>query len=397
MPALASWEGLVVALGRLDEVHRRLEGLGLALDRFAALDAGAGTVTPGLIDPHTHLLFAGSREAEWEMRRQGQGYLEILAGGGGILATVARTRAATADELHRHGRRWLDEMLRRGVTTVEAKSGYGLDRKTELRLLEVAGRLGREGPVEVVPTFLGAHAVPAEYRGRPDAAGAYVETVLEDQLPAIAGQGVARFCDVFCEPGVFSVTQARRVLQAGSTLGLKPRLHADELAASGGAELAAELGAASADHLAAVSEEGIATLADAADRGRPVIATLLPATTFNLVTEHYAPARQLIEKGVPVALGTDFNPGTSPTPNLPLVMAIGCRQLRMTPAEALAAVTINAAAALGLTATHGSLEPGKQADLVVWNVPTYQQLPYWLGADLVRAVVKRGELVFSRA
>ena len=396
-PILAAYGSLVVAVGRWDEVQRRLQALGLGRERFVVLDARGGTVTPGLIDPHTHLVFAGTREAEWRLRGQGQGYLEILAAGGGILATVERTRAATAEELYRHGRRWLDEMLRRGVTTVEVKSGYGLDRETELRLLEVAGRLGREGPIEVIPTFLGAHAVPARYRDRSDAADAYVASVVEEQLPAVATQGIARFCDVFCEPGVFSVEQSRRVLEAGRRAGLEPRLHADELAPSGGAELAAELGAASADHLAAVSSEGIAVLAAVADTGRRVIATLLPATTFNLMSDGYAPARALIESGVPVALGTDFNPGTSPTPNLPLVMSIACRLLRMTPAEALAAATINAAGALGLAATHGSLEPGKQADLVVWDVPTHQQIPYWLGADLVREVVKQGEVVFSRA
>ncbi|MDQ3870426.1 MAG: amidohydrolase family protein, partial [Chloroflexota bacterium] len=199
------YDGLVLAVGRSDEVHRRLEALGLGPERLTVVDAAGGTVTPGLIDPHTHLLFAGTRESEWQLRREGQGYLEILAGGGGILATVARTRAASPEALHRHGRRWLEEMLHRGVTTVEAKSGYGLDLETELRLLEVAGRLGSEGPVEVAPTYLGAHAVPPEYRDRPDAADAYVLSVVEEQLPAVAAQGTALFCDVFCEPGVFTV------------------------------------------------------------------------------------------------------------------------------------------------------------------------------------------------
>jgi len=395
--SVAAWEGRLVAIGRPAEVEAVLDAEGLALARFARIDAAGGTVTPGLVDPHTHLLFGGTREAELVLRQRGAGYLEILAAGGGILSTVAATRAATAEELLAHGRRWLDEMLSHGVTTLEAKSGYGLDLQTELRLVEVAHQLGTEGPIDVVPTFLGAHAVPPEYRARPDGTEAYVRSVIEEQLPAIAAHGRARFCDVFCEEGVFSPDQSRRVLEAGMRLGLVPRLHADELAPSGGAELAAELGAASADHLAAPSDGGIDALAAAAADDRPVVATLLPATTWFLMTDHHAPARTLIERGIPVALGTDFNPGTSPTASLPLVMTVACLSLRMSPTEALAAVTINAAHALGLGDEIGSLEPGKVADLVVWRVPTAGQIPYWPGADLVRIVVKRGRVVFERA
>jgi imidazolonepropionase len=386
-----------VALGRREEVEAALEAQGLALARFARVDAAGGTVTPGLVDPHTHLLFGGSRESELVLRQHGAGYLDILAAGGGILATVAATRAATAEELLAHGRRWLDEMLAHGVTTVEAKSGYGLDLPTELRLVEAAYQLALEGPIDVVPTFLGAHAVPPEFRTRPNGAEAYVRSVIDDQLPAIAAHGRARFCDVFCEEGVFTADQSRRVLEAGLRLGLVPRVHADELTPSGGAELAAELGAASADHLAAPSEAGVDALAGAAAEGRPVVATLLPATTWFLMADHHAPARTLIERGVPVALGSDFNPGTSPTANLPLVMTVACLSLRLSPTEALAAVTINAAHALGLGEEIGSLEPGKAADLVVWRVPTHAQIPYWPGADLVRIVVKRGRIVHERA
>jgi imidazolonepropionase len=394
---VAAWEGRIVALGRREEVEAALEAQGLALARFARVDAAGGTVTPGLVDPHTHLLFGGSRESELVLRQHGAGYLDILAAGGGILATVAATRAATAEELLAHGRRWLDEMLAHGVTTVEAKSGYGLDLPTELRLVEAAYQLALEGPIDVVPTFLGAHAVPPEFRTRPNGAEAYVRSVIDDQLPAIAAHGRARFCDVFCEEGVFTADQSRRVLEAGLRLGLVPRVHADELTPSGGAELAAELGAASADHLAAPSEAGVDALAGAAAEGRPVVATLLPATTWFLMADHHAPARTLIERGVPVALGSDFNPGTSPTANLPLVMTVACLSLRLSPAEALAAVTINAAHALGLSEEIGSLEPGKAADLVVWRVPTHAQIPYWPGADLVRIVVKRGRIVHERA
>jgi len=395
-PVLAAWEGRVVAVDGRSDVERILEGEGYPLERFARLDARGGTVTPGLVDPHTHLLFAGTRERELELRQQGAGYLEILADGGGILSTVAATREASAETLAAHGRRWLDEMLGHGVTTVEAKSGYGLDLATELRLLEVAYRLGVEGPIEIIPTWLGAHAVPAELRGRPDATEVYVRQLLDEQLPGVAAHGRAVAADVFCEEGVFSAEQSRRILQAAMGYGLRPRLHADELAPSGGAELAAEIGASSADHLATPSEAGIDALAAAAGGDHPVVATLLPATTWFLMKDHHAPARTFIERGIPVAIGTDFNPGTSPTPSLPLAMTAGCLNLKMTPDEVLSAVTINAAQALGLADQIGSLEAGRQADLVVWNVPTSRQIPYWPAADLVRLVVKRGRVVLDR-
>jgi imidazolonepropionase len=396
-PAVAIWRGRVLGVGGLADLATMLAAEGFPLEQFDRLDAAGGTVTPGLIDPHTHLLFAGSREGELELRQRGAAYLEILAAGGGILATVAATRAASADDLAAHGRRWLDEMLGHGVTTVEAKSGYGLNLPTELRLLEVAHRLGSEGPIEVVPTWLGAHAVPPEMRNRPDATEEYVRSLIDEQLPGVAAQGRAVAADVFCEEGVFTADQSRRILTAAAGYGLRPRLHADELAPSGGAELAAAIGATTADHLATPSEAGIAALAQAAEEGHPVVATLLPATTWFLMKDHHAPARTFIERGVPVAIGTDFNPGTSPTPSLPLAMTAACLNLRMSPDEVLAAVTINAAQALGLAEEIGSLEGGKQADLVIWSVPTARQIPYWPAADLVRTVVKRGRIVLDRA
>jgi len=395
-PAVACWGGRVLGVGGEADLRTLLPAEGYDLEQFAVIDAAGGSVTPGLVDPHTHLLFAGSREGELELRQQGAGYLEILAAGGGILSTVAATREATTDELAAHGRRWLDEMLGHGVTTVEAKSGYGLDLQTELRLLEVAHRLGAEGPIDIVPTWLGAHAVPPELRGRPDATEAYVRELLEVQLPGVVAQGRAAAADVFCEEGVFSADQSRRILEAAAAYGLRPRLHADELAPSGGAELAAEIGATSADHLATPSEAGIDAMAAAAADGHPVVATLLPVTTWFLMKDHHAPARAFIDRGVPVAIGTDFNPGTSPTASLPLAMTAACLLLRMTPDEVLAAVTINAAQALGLAGEIGSLEGGKQADLVIWNVPTSRQIPYWPAGDLVRTVVKRGRVVFAR-
>ena len=394
-PIVATWEDRIVAVGPRALVERSLEAQELPLARFARLDAEGGTVTPGLVDAHTHLLFGGSREGELRLRQGGADYLAILAAGGGILSTVRATRATASDELLAHGRRWLEEMLSHGVTTIEAKSGYGLDLATELRLLEAAHALGREGPIDVLPTWLGAHAVPEEFRRRRDPAEAYTRHLLAAQLPGVAAQGRARFADVFCEEGVFSADQSRRILLAAEALWMRPRLHADELRPSGGAELAAEIGALSADHLAAPSAAGIDALAAAAASERPVVATLLPATTWFLMADHYAPARTLIERGVPVAIATDFNPGTSPTANLPLVMTVACLELKLTPAEALAAVTINAAHALGLGDEIGSIEPGKQADLAIWRVPSHAQIPYWPAASLVRTVIKRGRLVFQ--
>ena len=399
--AVACLDGRIVAVAPEPEAR---EGLAAALEAaghdpgaFYRLDATGATLTPGLVDAHTHLLFAGSREDEVELRARGATYLEILANGGGILSTVRATRAASDEALLAHGRHWLAQMLRTGTTTVEAKSGYGLDTATELRLLAAAGRLADEGPVDVIPTFLGAHAVPPESRAaHPDdlaaATEAYVETVIREQLPAVAAQGVARSCDVFCEAGVFSADQARRILLAARALGLDVRLHSDELAPSGGAELAAELGALSADHLGAPSPEGIGALAAAAQRGRPVVAILLPTVPWYLGLVEREPARELIEAGIPVALATDFNPGTSPVTSLPLVMTAAAVTLRLSPAEALAATTVNAAAALGL-ADRGMLKAGARADLVAWDVPTHRQIPYWAGADLVRAVVVTGRIV----
>lgn len=402
--AVGCLDGVIVAVGPEAEVRDALAGAleaaGRPPDAIDRLDASGATVTPGLVDPHTHLLFAGSREDEVALRARGATYLEILAAGGGILSTVRATRAASEEALLAHGRRWLGQMLRAGTTTVEAKSGYGLDVASELRLLAVAARLAAEGPIDVIPTFLGAHAVPPEARAAhpadPVAATeAYVAAVIEEQLPAVAAQGIARSCDVFCEAGVFSAGQARRILLAARALGLAVRLHADELAPSGGAELAAELGALSADHLGAPSAAGIAALARAAEAGRPVVAVLLPTVSWFLGLTDREPARELIAAGVPVALGTDLNPGTSPVASLPLVMTAAVVTLRLSPAEALVASTVNAATALGLS-DRGALVAGLRADLVAWDVPSHAQLPYWVAADLARSVVIGGREIALR-
>jgi imidazolonepropionase len=403
--AVACMDGRIVAVAPDVEAEEALAAALAATGRdggaFDRLTVGGATLTPGLIDAHTHLVFAGSREDEVARRARGASYLEILAAGGGILSTVRATRAASDDALLAHGRRWLGQMLRTGTTTAEAKSGYGLDLPTELRLLDVAARLASEGPVDVIPTFLGAHAVPPEvHAAHPgDAAAAteaYVAAVIGRQLPAVAAQGIARSCDVFCETGVFSADQARRMLLAARALGLAIRLHADELAPSGGAELAAELGALSADHLGAPSDAGLVALAEAAAAGRPVVAVLLPTVPWFLGLAAREPARELIDAGVPVALATDFNPGTSPVASLPLVMTVAVLTLGLDPSEALVATTINAAAALGL-ADRGAIVPGLRADLVAWDVPSHAQVPYWAGADLVRAVVSRGRVVVGGA
>ena len=394
---VAAYEGRVVAVGQLTDVERQLDEMGIAVEALRRVDARRGTVTPGLIDPHTHLLFAGTRQAEVELRQRGHGYLDILAAGGGILQTVRETRAASDEDLLARARRWLAEMVSHGVTTVEVKSGYGLDTDNELRLLRLYGQLAADGPAEVVPTFLGAHAVAPEFRGRPDAAAAYIGNVIEEQLPRVAEQGIATSCDVFCERGVFDVDQSRRLLTRARELGLAPKLHADQLQSSRGAELAAEIGAVSADHLGGISEAGVEALGAAADAGHPVVATLLPISAFYLDEPHFAPARALIDRGVPVAVGTDFNPGTSPAPNAQLALAFAVHRLRLSAAEAISALTINAAAALGLLETHGSLEEGKHADLVVWESDSYTLLPYWLGANLAQTVVKRGRVIYEAA
>jgi imidazolonepropionase len=396
---VAAWQGEILAVGPAQDVLPRLLGLGLTLNEFRRVDARGLLVTPGLVDSHTHLVFAGTREAEWQLRLRGASYLEVLAAGGGILSTVAATREATSEELIAGARIRLEEMLACGTTTAEAKSGYGLDVESELRILDAIGRLGDEGPVELVPTFLGAHAVPAEFRkGRsrkPDPER-YVASVIGEQLPRVAEQGIARFCDVFCEAGVFTPAQTAAVFEAAERLGLSLRVHADELAPSGGAELAARMGCLSADHLAAPSDEGVEALAAAAGTDRPVVATVLPATSWFMGKHHFAPVRRFVDAGIPVALATDLNPGTSPTVSLPLAMSVACLEMGLTPAEALAAVTINAACSLGSGDRLGSIEAGKQADLVVWGVPSVEQLPYWLGARTARIVVKRGRVVLDR-
>jgi imidazolonepropionase len=350
------------------------------------LDVPGKVVLPGFIDSHTHLLFAGSREAEFEQRLRGLTYQEITARGGGIQCTVREVRQSSREELKALARPRLQRMLRFGATTVEVKSGYGLTPADERKCLEAVADLSAEGPLELVPTFLGAHAVPAEFRAD---RSAYVRLLLDDMLPEVARGRLAEFCDVFCEAGVFSVEESDRVLRRARDLGLRLKLHADELTPLGGAELAARLGAVSADHLLRVTEAGIDALA-ASD----TVATLLPGTAFFLGVP-YAPARTLIERGAAVALASDCNPGTCPTENLPLVGSMACTQMGMLPGEVVTALTLNAAAALGRSDRIGSLTPGKQADLIVCSVPDYRHLFYHFGVNHVWRVYKRGRVVHT--
>jgi len=341
-----------------------------------------GVLFPGFIDCHTHAVFGAPRLDDHERRALGVGYKAIAAAGGGILQSVRDVRSRSEAELESLTRSRLNTLLAHGATTIEVKSGYGLELEAELKQLRVIRRLAGDLRATLVPTFLGAHEVPPEYRGK---RAAYVELVCEEMIPAVAKEKLARCCDIFCEPGVFSVAESRQVLAAARKHGLAVKLHADELEGSGGAELAAELGALSADHLAAVSEAGIQALAASS-----TVAVLLPATMTFLGKRSQAPARRLIEAGAAVAVATDFNPGTSPTMSLPLVMALGVSQLGLRHSEVVTAVTINAAAALGLAADHGQIAPGCVADLAVAAVDDWREVAYWMGADVVSAVWTAG-------
>ncbi len=351
---------------------------------WTVIDAAGQTVLPGLIDSHTHLIFAGSRADEFALRLQGVSYQDIAAKGGGINSTVRQVREASIDQLTALARRRLDRMLAMGVTTVEVKSGYGLSLVDELKSLEVIAALNREHPCDLVPTFLGAHEVPPEYRDNRDG---YLGLLIDRMLPEVAARGLAEFCDVFCETGVFSVAESERILAAASKLGFKLKLHADEFTPLGGAELAGRLGATSADHLLNITDAGAEAMLRAG-----TIATLLPGTAFFLGVP-YAPARRLIDHGLPVALATDCNPGSCMTENLPLIGTMACTQMRMLPAEVISALTINAAAALGRSDRVGSIEVGKQADLVILDVPSYQHFSYHFGVNHVSKVIKSGRVV----
>lgn len=351
------------------------------------IDAGGKLVSPGLVDPHTHLVFGGSREHELALKQQGVPYLEILKRGGGILSTVQATRKASEEKLFEKAKFHLDRMLSYGVTTVEAKSGYGLDEDTELKQLRVVKRLQNEHPVDLVSTFLGAHAIPPEYKSNPDD---FLASMLK-LLDIIQKEELAEFVDIFCETGVFTVEQSRTFLQAAKAKGFDVKIHADEIEPLGGTELAVELGAVSGDHLVGASEAGIKKLAES-----NTIAVLLPGTSFYLGKEKYARARDMIEAGAAVALSTDFNPGSSPTENLQLIMSLAALKLKMTPEEIWHAVTVNAAYAINRGEEAGRIAIGRKADIVIWDAPNYAYVPYHYGVNHVNAVLKAGKVVVER-
>lgn len=373
--AIAIRAGKVEAVGSRDGMVERFPDA----ERF---DLSGHVLAPGFVDSHTHAVFGCYRLDEYEQRCRGVPYMEIARRGGGINASVRDLRERSEAELVELGRQRLRQMLQHGTTTAEVKSGYGLSTEDELKMLRVIRELSEEGWIDLLPTFLGAHAFPPEFRERREE---YVDLVVGEMIPAVAEAGLAVFCDVFMEPGVYTPEETRRVLEAAVANGLVPRLHADEFESSGGAELAAEFDAASADHLGAISDAGIAALA-----GSRTIATLLPGTLLFLGKSYYPPARKLIDAGAAVALATDFNPGSSPTVNLQMVMSIACSQLGMVPAEAFVAATANGAAALRLTDGRGTLEPGAPADVAAFAVPDYRLVPYLYGCNHCAAVWKRG-------
>lgn len=375
--------GLIQAVGTTKELEK------LYADRMheaEVFDATGHLVTPGLVDPHTHVVYGGSREREFEMRLEGATYMDIMNAGGGIHATTRMTREASEVELMEQTIGRLDSFLAHGVTTVEGKSGYGMNLETELKQLRVMKKLQEEHPIDLVPTFMGAHAVPKDYKGREDE---FVDHLINDMLPIVAEEKLAEFNDVFCEKGVFTPEQSERILKAGKKYGLIPKIHADEIEPYGGAELAAKIGAISAEHLLKASEEGIQAMAKSG-----TIACLLPATALYL-REEAAPGRRMVDEGVAVAISTDCNPGSSPTTSMPLVMNLACISMRLTPAEALTAATYNAACAINKQEKIGSLEVGKQADVVLWNVENYQELQYLFGVNHVKTVWKNGVQVVN--
>ena len=377
--AVAMSDGVITHVGPTEEVLRNIHA-----EDYLEIRAENQAVLPGFVDSHTHFIFGGYREEEFSWRLRGDSYMSIMERGGGIVNTMKATRESDFDTLWDRGEERLDELFSMGVTTVEGKSGYGLDLQTELVQLRVMSDLNESHPMDVVSTFLGAHAVPPEFAGRTDD---YVDYMIEEVLPAIRAEHTVTFCDVFCETGVFTVEEARRILETGKKYGLIPKIHADEIEAIGGSQLAGNIGAISAEHLIVCPLEGIEQMAKGG-----TIACLLPATSFYLGA-NYAPAREMIQRGVPVAMATDFNPGSCPCLNLQLVINLGCLKYRMTPEEVLTAVTLNAAAAIGVADRIGTIEIGKKGDLIIWEAPDLDYICYRLGSDLVRNVVKAGKKI----
>ncbi|HEX4542887.1 MAG TPA: imidazolonepropionase [Candidatus Acidoferrum sp.] len=378
-------DGMIAAVGTRAQVEAMPEAR--AAEK---LDLGGRVALPGFVDSHTHLIHAASRVEEYELKIQGASYEEIARKGGGILNSVKKLRAATSEALKARALAALKQFAAYGTTTIEVKSGYGLDVASELKILRLHKELQAEQPLEIVSTFLGAHVVPAEYRGKAGGADRYIKLMEENLLPEIGEGRLAEFCDVFCDRGAFTVKQAKRVLQAGRQWGLEPRMHAEQLSRSGATQLAILLRAASCDHLEQINKSDIRALGKS-----ETVATLLPGCDFHLGLKKYAPARALIDAGAIVSLATDYNPGTSPTLSMPMILSLACTQLRMTPAEAIAAATINAAYALRKEKQIGSLEVGKEADITVFEVADYREIPYYFGMNHCWMTMKRGRVIHA--
>ena len=378
--ALAIKDGKIIFVGTTEELMNSMK----IDEKTIQIDATNKLVTPGFVDPHVHLIFAGSRENELTMKLAGKTYLEILEAGGGILKTVRETPKATIEELVENGKSILDKMLKHGTTTVEAKSGYGLSTKDEIKSLEAVRVLDEQHPIDLVPTFLGAHAIPPEFKGRTDE---YVDLIISEMLPKVAEKGLAEFCDVFCEKGIFSVDQTRKILLAAEKLGIKKIIHIDEIVDTNGAALAAEIKAVQTGHLLQSNDTGLKAMAKAG-----VIAILLPGTPFCLMMKDYAPARKMIEYGIPIAIATDLNPNCW-TESMLMTIVLSCYNMKMSPAEALTAATINAACAIQRESEIGSLEVGKKADIAIFEVPNHYFLSYQFGINLVSKVIKNGKIV----
>jgi imidazolonepropionase len=384
--ALLIADGLIIAVGSRAQVEAH------PLARSAQqLDAAGQVVLPGFVDSHTHLIHAASRAHEYELRITGASYEEIAKRGGGILNSVSKLRAATSDALKLRALSALRQFAAYGTTTIEAKSGYGLDLAGELKILKLHRELSAEQPLDIVSTFLGAHVIPGEFRARPSGVQDYIAMLIDKLIPQIASQKLAEFCDVFCERGAFNLAQSKQILEAGKRHGLSPRIHTEQLSHTGGTQLAVKLGAASCDHLEKINRPDIRALAKS-----KTVATLLPGCDFHLGLKQYAPARELIDAGAVVALATDYNPGTSPTVSMPMILSLACTQLRMTPAEAITAATINSAYSLGRDKQIGSLEVGKFADISIFDVADYREIPYYFGMNTCHTTIKRGQIIYSK-
>ncbi|MCT4564222.1 MAG: imidazolonepropionase [Maledivibacter sp.] len=375
-------EGIIKAVGKTEEVLKNVNE-----DGYVIIDASGKTILPGFVDSHTHLVFGGYRAEEFSWRLRGDSYMEIMNRGGGIINSVKGTKEASKEELIALGKKRLNSMLAFGVTTVEGKSGYGLDFDTEIKQLEVMEELDKLHPLDIVKTFLGAHAVPEEYKGREDE---FIDFIIEEVLPIVQERNLADFCDVFCEKNVFSIEQSRRLLLKAKEMGMKSKLHADEIVRLGGAELAAEIEAVSADHLLQASDKGIKAMAE-----KGVVATLLPGTAFSL-KEEFARGRFMIDNGCAVALATDFNPGSCFTESIPLIISLATLYMKMTPEETITALTINGAAAINKADEIGSIDVGKKGDIVIHEFPSYKFLPYHIGVSTVEKVIKNGIMVYDR-